>query len=208
MEQVYTGLTARVLINGTLLGYIKNVDLKLDRDVVDIEQFGSEYKEEAPGLKSWSASADGTVAFAAGGSQVKLYSAWQSGEKVTMQFKLDESVYFSGEALVSNLEISGAPSDALAITADFKGSGAVSFVLPETVSVAISSAVGGTTSPAGTIRSVKNATLTVTCVPDAGKVANKYYLNDDETGTAIVANTFTTSALAADTKIYVDWANA
>ena len=207
MERPYSGLTAAVKLNGSLIGYLNNVELSLEKDIAEVLQFGAQYKEKLPTIKNWTASAEGTVAFAAGESQHKLYQAFESGEFVTLTIKLDEGVYFEGSALISSLSISGSPDDALSLSAEFEGSGAISFTLPETVQVTISSGVGGTTNPAGVIRLAKGSTLTVTCLPAAGKTADKYGLNGATPATSITSNTFTTSALSADTTIYVTFKN-
>lgn len=208
MEKPFTGLTALVKINGTTIGYINNVELNLEKDIAEVLQFGAQYREKLPTIKNWTASSEGTAAFEAGGSQQKLYQAYESGELVTLTIKLDEGVYFEGQALISSLSVSGAPDQAMSISANFEGSGGLEFVLPETITVKISSSVGGTTSPAGIIRAAKGSTLTVACTPSAGKVANKWYLNGSTSGTAITANTFTTAALSADATIYVDFVDA
>ena len=72
MEKPYTGLTARILLNGVLLGYINNVTLDLSKDIAEVLQFGAQYKEKLPTIKNWTASSEGTAAFTAGGSQQKL----------------------------------------------------------------------------------------------------------------------------------------
>lgn len=203
MERPYSGLTARVMLNNTLIGYINNVELSLEKDIAEILQFGAQYKEKLPTTKNWTASADGTAAFAAGESQHKLYQAYESGEFVTLTIKLDEGVYFEGNALISSLSISGSPDDALSLSAEFEGSGAVSFTLPETVQVIVKSGVGGTTNPAGVIRVAKGGNLVVTCLPAAGKTADKYGLNGTTPATAISDNTFTLSAISADTSVDV-----
>ena len=212
MEKPFTGLTAAVYLgrgaSKVRIGYINNVELNLEKDIAEILQFGAQYREKVPTIKNWTASSEGTVAFEAGGSQQKLYQAYESGELVTLTVQLDESVYFEGQALIASLSISGAPDQAMSISVSFEGSGGVEFTLPETVTVTISSGVGGTTSPAGIVRVAKGSTLTVTCTPSAGKVANKYYLNGSTSGTPITSNTFTTSTLSADTTIYVDFVDA
>lgn len=202
MERPYSGLTAQVKINNTVIGYINNLSLSLDKDVAEILQFGSQYKEKLATIKNWTASSEGTVAFAAGEGQHKLYQAYESGEFVTLTIKLDNAVYFEGQALVKSLEISGSPDDALSISINFEGSGAVQFTLPQTVNAVISSSVGGTTDPAGTIRVTKGGTLPVTCLPAAGKKASSYSLNGG-TAVTITANAFTTAVLNADTTIVV-----
>lgn len=208
MEKPYSGLTARVQLNGVTIGYINSLELSLEKDVAEVLQFGAQYKEKLPTIKNWTASSEGTVAFAAGESQHKLYQAFESGEFVTLTIKLDEGVYFEGSALISTLSISGSPDDALSISVEFEGSGAILFTLPETVQVTISSGVGGTTNPAGIIRVAKGGTVTVTCLPANGKTADKYGLNGATPATTITSNSFTTSALSADTTIYVTFKNA
>lgn len=205
-EKPYSGLTAAIKINGTILGYMNNVELNIDKDIVEVIQFGSQWKEKQATIKDWKATAEGTVAFVAGGSQQKLYQAFVSGELITLITQLDASVFFEGTALVSSLSISGAPDDNMNISAEFEGSGGLTFTLPTTVFVTITSDVGGTTDPAGTIRLAKTSgSVVVTCTPSSGKVANKYYVNGSDTGNAIVANTFTLTSLTANTTVRVDW---
>ena len=208
MEKPYSGLTARVQLNGVTIGYLNSLELNLEKDIAEVLQFGAQYKEKLPTIKNWTASSEGTVAFASGESQHKLYQAFESGEFVTLTIKLDEGVYFEGSALISTLSISGSPDDALSISVEFEGSGAILFTLPETVTVTISSGVGGTTNPAGIIRVAKGGTVTVTCLPANGKTADKYGLNGATPATTITSNSFTTSALSADTTIYVTSKNA
>ena len=208
MEKPYSGLTARVQLNGVTIGYINSLELNLEKDIAEVLQFGAQYKEKLPTIKNWTASSEGTVAFASGESQHKLYQAFESGEFVTLTIKLDEGVYFEGSALISTLSISGSPDDALSISVEFEGSGAILFTLPETVQVTISSGIGGTTNPAGIIRVAKGGTVKVTCLPANGKTADKYGLNGATPSTAITSNSFTTSALSSDTTIYVTFKNA
>ena len=208
MSKAYSGLTARVNLNGTVIGYLNNVTLNLDKDIAEILQFGAQYKEKLPTIKNWTASSEGTAAFESGDAQHKLYQAFDSGELVTLTIKLDENVYFEGNALVKSLEVSGSPDAAMSISVEFEGSGFINFNLPQTVVVTIRSGVGGTTNPAGVIRLAKGNTLTVTCLPAAGKTADKYGLNGATPATVISSNSFTTSALNADTSIEVTFKDA
>lgn len=208
MEKPFSGLTARIKINGVNVAYLNSLQLDLEKEVAEVIQFGAQYQEKLPTIKNWTASNDGTVAFAAGESQHKLYQAFESGELVTLTVQLDNGVYFEGEALVSSLSISGSPDDALTISISFEGSGGVSFELPETVQLIIRSGVGGTTDPAGTIRVAKNGSVTINCTPANGKKAASYSLNS-AAATAITGNTFTLSKLSADENtVEVTFANA
>lgn len=206
MSKAYSGLTARVELNSVVIGYINSVSLSLEKDIAEVIQFGAQYKEKLPTIKNWTASSDGTVAFEAGDAQHKLYQAFESGEEVTLKVKLDESVYFEGTALIASLEINGSPDEAMNISVEFEGSGAISFTLPQVVMATIRSGVGGTTTPAGILRVAKGGTLSVTCVPAAGKEATTYSINGGSP-VSITANAFTTTALNADSVIDVVFAD-
>lgn len=203
MERPYTGLTALIKINGEKIGYLNSVELNLEKDVIEILQFGATYKEKVPAIKNWTASCEGTVAFAAGESQHKLYQAYESGEMVELEIMLDDVTNFNGKAYVSSLSISGAPDDALSISAEFEGSGATTFTLPQTFFVDVSSGVGGTTNPAGNIRVVADSNLTIEVIPAVGKVVDQVLVDGEANDSAIASNKITISKLTKDHTIKV-----
>lgn len=129
-EKPYTGLTAAISLGGTPLAYMNNLELNLDRSIIEVLQFGAQYKEKIPGIKNWTASVEGTVAFDKTGSQKTLVDAFESGEEVELQVLLKTGTYFEGNAIVASLSISGTPDEALTISAEFEGSGAVTFTPP------------------------------------------------------------------------------
>lgn len=207
MERPYTGLTALIKINGVRIGYLNSIELSLDKDIIEILQFGAQYREKVPAIKSWTASSEGTVAFAAGESQHKLYQAYESGELVELEIMLDDVTNFTGKALVSSLSISGAPDDALSISVEFEGSGAVIFELPQTFFIDISSSVGGTTDPAGSIRVVAEQSLTINVMSATGKVASGYYLDNASALQPITGNKITVTSITKDHTIKVVFAD-
>ena len=125
-EKPYTGLTAKVSIGepSVTLAYISGFDLTLEKDIIEILQFGAEFKEKVPAIKDWSASVDGTVAISTDGSQKQLYDAFSSGDLLKIEIYLDETTFFSGSGYVQNFNISGAPDDKLNLTCEFAGNGA------------------------------------------------------------------------------------
>ena len=72
-EKPFTGLTAKVKIGSStsakVLAYISGCDLTLEKEVIEILQFGATFKEKVPAIKDWYLSKDGTVALANGGTQ-------------------------------------------------------------------------------------------------------------------------------------------
>ena len=135
-EKPYTGLTASVKIGGseasTVLAYISGVDLNLEKEIIEILAFGMQFKEKVPAIKDWSASVDGTVALATGGTQEQLYNAFDSGEPLTIGIYLDEKTYFEGTGYVQSFNISAAPDDKITLSSEIAGSGATTLTLPST----------------------------------------------------------------------------
>lgn len=133
-EKPYTGLTASIKVggheSGKVLAYVSGVDLTLEKDIIEILAFGMSFKEKVPSIKDWSASVDGTVALATGGTQKELYDAFDSGKPITVGIYLDENTYFEGTGYVSNFNISAAPDDKISLTSEIAGSGATTLTLP------------------------------------------------------------------------------
>ena len=133
-EKPFTGLTASVKVGSggeaKTLAYISGVDLNLDKEIIEILAFGMKYKEKVPAVKDWTASVDGTVALAAGGTQKQFYDAFESGDPLTIGIYLDESTYFEGTGYVASFDISAAPDDKISLTSEISGSGATTLTLP------------------------------------------------------------------------------
>lgn len=129
-EKPFTGLTASIKLGETVLAYVSGVDLSLEKEMIEIISFGMTYKEKVPAIKDWSASIDGTVALATGGTQKTLYDAFESGVALEIGIYLDTTSYFTGTCYVSSFNISAAPDDKINLTSDLAGSGAVVLTLP------------------------------------------------------------------------------
>lgn len=133
-EKPFTGLTAKVKIgtgqDAKVLAYISGCDLTLEKEVIEILQFGATFKEKVPAIKDWSLSMDGTVALATGGTQKELYDAFESGAGLTIGIYLDDTTYFEGTGYVTSFNISAAPDDKISLTSEIAGSGATTLTLP------------------------------------------------------------------------------
>ena len=133
-EKPFTGLTASVKIGGEgtskVLAYISGVDLNLEKEIIEILAFGMSFKEKVPAIKDWSASVDGTVALATGGTQEQLYNAFDSGDPITIGIYLNETTYFEGTGYVQSFNISAAPDDKITLSSEIAGSGATTLTLP------------------------------------------------------------------------------
>ena len=133
-EKPFTGLTAKVKIgtstSAKVLAYISGCDLTLEKEVIEILQFGATFKEKVPAIKDWSLSMDGTVALANGGTQKELYDAFESGNALTIGIYLDDTTYFEGTGYVTSFNISAAPDDKISLTSEISGSGATTLTVP------------------------------------------------------------------------------
>ena len=133
-EKPFTGLTAKVKIgtstSAKVLAYISGCDLTLEKEVIEILQFGATFKEKVPAIKDWSLSIDGTVALATGGTQKELYDAFESGNALTIGIYLDDTTYFEGTGYVTSFNISAAPDDKISLTSEIAGSGATTLTVP------------------------------------------------------------------------------
>ena len=130
MEKPFTGLTAEVKIGAILLGYMSGIDLSLEKSIIEILSFGKKWKDKIPAIKDWSATVDGTAAFASGGSQMQLWGAYEDDTEIELGIYLDKNTYFSGSALVQSLSLSGAPDDKMSISCELAGTGAVVLTAP------------------------------------------------------------------------------
>ena len=133
-EKPFTGLTASLKIGADpdqkVLAYVSGVDLTLEKEIIEILQFGASFKEKVPAIKDWSISIDGTVALAKDGTQKELYDAFESGNAITVGIYLDSTTYFSGTGYVSSFNISASPDDKISLSSEIAGSGATTLTLP------------------------------------------------------------------------------
>lgn len=202
-ERPYTGLTAEIKVNNSVLGYMSGVDLTLEKSIIEVLQFGARYQEKVPAIKNWTANVDGTVAFTSGGSQHKLYQAFESDEEITVGIFLDDKVYFEGKAFVENLNITGAPDDKMNISCDLSGNGAITFTVPEVYLVDIHSGVGGTTTPGGSQKVAKGEQVAITITPAAGYTLDKLMDNAEDKTTSVTSNKYTLTNVTADHEIAI-----
>lgn len=197
-EKPYTGLTAELKLNDVVLAYMSGFDLNLEKNIIEILQFGARYTEKVPAVKDWSANVDGTVALAPGSSQHKLYEAFQNDEEVTIGIFLDEFVYFEGKAYVGTFNITGAPDDKLNLTCDFEGNGAVILTLPNTYTVTANSGVGGTVIPGGAKRVDAYGTYQLTISPAPNYEVDVLEDNGVDRTSAAQGNRYTLSNVSED----------
>ena len=198
IEKPYTGLTAEIKIGSVPLGYMSGIDLTIEKNIIEILQFGARYQEKVPAIKDWSATVDGTVAFAPGGSQQKLYDAFENDEEIVVGIFLNDFVYFEGKAYVSNLNISGAPDDKMSLSCDLAGNGAIILTLPPTYTITANSGVGGTCQPGGSQRVAANGNYELTIIPAPNYEIDELLDNGEDETAAVSGNKYTLTNVVTD----------
>lgn len=129
-DTALTGLTAKVAIDTKDIAYISGLDLTLEKSIIEVLSFGNRYKEKVPAINDWSATVDGTAAFAKDATQNSLLDAYDNDTLVTLKIYLNDNTYFEGKAYISSLNLTGSPDDKISISAEFAGSGAMTHTLP------------------------------------------------------------------------------
>jgi predicted secreted protein len=203
IERPYTGLTALIKIGDVKLAYISGVDLTLEKTIIEILQFGARYKEKVPAIKDWSASVDGTVALAPGGSQHKLYDAFENDEEITVGIFLNDFVYFEGKAYVENFNLSGSPDGEMTLSCDMAGNGAMILNLPTTYRITANSGVGGTCTPGGTTQVAANGTYVLSIIPAANYEVDTLYDNDEDKTDQVNSGTYSLTNVVKDHTISI-----
>ena len=197
-ERPYTGLTAEIKIGDVPLAYMSGLDLTLEKAIIEVLQFGARFQEKVPAIKDWSATVDGTVALAPGGSQQKLYDAFNNDEEITVGIFLNEFVYFEGKAYVTNFNINGSPDDKMNLSCDLEGNGAVLLTLPNTYRIVANSGVGGTVIPGGATMVAANGTYQLTIAPAPNYVVDTLIDNGIDQTAKVSANLYTVTAVTED----------
>lgn len=134
---LYTGVTGKLSITkGTDtekdLVHIASWNVSLSKEILEVLSFGEDYKEKVPSIKDWSASADGTADFDDNSGQKALVDAFESGDKLTGTFYLNETTFLKGDCYVESLEIDHAADGKADISISLAGSKAAILTVPTT----------------------------------------------------------------------------
>lgn len=132
---LYTGVTGKLSFKkgaGTAVDivHMASFSVELSKDIIDVVSFGNDYKEKVPSIKDWSASADGTADFDGEGGQKMLLDAFESGEKLTGSFYLDDTTFLVGDCYVESVSISHSADGAAEVSISLAGSNAVALTVP------------------------------------------------------------------------------
>lgn len=125
MTVAIAGKGGKVYIGANKVAEIANFSLDLGADDIDITSFDSEgWKEFLAGLKEWSGSFEGNFVPGDTNGQKAILNAWLNGTALELDFKVSDTVTFSGSALVKpSIEVPH--DDKASFSCDFQGTGAL-----------------------------------------------------------------------------------
>lgn len=136
-----TGVTAKLTLNNAKIAYISGWSVDNSREMLEISTLGMTDKEYLPGIKDWSASAEGLLAFTDNegndSNQKSLIESMKNGEIVKFEFVLDtvndngvEKIKngFEGNALIESLSIEASAGELTKISISIVGVDELKFV--------------------------------------------------------------------------------
>ena len=128
---VTKGLDILVYVGTKAVGGQKGCTLTMEAETIDVSNkndFG--WASTIGGAKSWSVSCDGQF-IANDEGQKALMDAFVAGTEVQVEMKnTAESIYFSGKAAITSLEVDAQFDDVATMTIELQGIGALSTVKP------------------------------------------------------------------------------
>ena len=111
----------------TVVG-IKNWSLELSTDTLETTALGDDWKNYITGLMEWTASSEGDYSVETDTQgQAALQEAFLAGETVDLKLYVDDTHYYSGEAIINSLSIEDPVDDVVNISIEFTGNGELSF---------------------------------------------------------------------------------
>lgn len=111
----------------TVVG-IKNWSLELSTDTLETTALGDDWKNYITGLIEWTASSEGDYSVETDAEgQAALQEAFLAGETVDLKLYVDDTHYYSGEAIINSLSIEDPVDDVVNISIEFTGNGELSF---------------------------------------------------------------------------------
>ena len=122
------GKSGKLSIATNMVADISNWSLELGGDTYDVTALGEDWKRFISGLKEWSASAEGSFAINTDtAGQTALQNAFLNGTEVTLRLYINASNYYSGNAFISSLSVEDPVDDAVSVSFEFQGTGALAY---------------------------------------------------------------------------------
>jgi len=138
---LYQGVTGKIAItleggSETYIAHMTNWSVDLSMGIDETAFFGGSasqegFTEKTPGVKSWTASADGATDFDSTSGQRALIEAYSNQQLIEATFYLDEDTGLQGEAYIESLTISHAADGKAEISIGLSGNASPTMIYPD-----------------------------------------------------------------------------
>jgi len=116
------GYRGNIKVGGTTVGEMSEWSLDVSADVVDVSAFGDEWKKKTALQKDWTGSCSGRLDKTNPGQ-----SALTIGSEVSLQFFVDDTHYYEGDAIVEGMSPGAAVAGTVDVTFNFSGNGELTY---------------------------------------------------------------------------------
>lgn len=125
----FRGMDGSIQYNGNPVGEVKGMSVQSTIDLMEDTVMGDAWKTQVPGLAEWGGSADVQLDYGDTLGQKaiidKLLAATPPGTAVTVQFRVSATKYFSGNAILTGIDIQSVLGQIVTAKYTFKGTGAL-----------------------------------------------------------------------------------
>lgn len=122
------GKSGKLGLGTQMVTEINNWSLDLSSDAPEVTALGDDWKQFISGLKEWSASSEGSFnVHTDAEGQKAVQDAFLNGELVSLRLYVNPTNYYSGSAYISSLSVEDPVDDAVTISFEFQGTGALTY---------------------------------------------------------------------------------
>lgn len=194
---LYSGVTGKISIKkgsaaAVELLHMTSFNVEITKTITEVQSFGEDYTEKVPGIKNWSASADGSADLSAESGQAMLIEAFEDGAVIEGAFYLDEDTFLIGNCLIESISIDHAADGKADVSISLSGSGK-----PEVVGAGEFTALTlVSVSPAANATEVSAATDVVVTFSNKIRTDNIFLINTTDGVLVPAAKTWNTAGTA------------
>lgn len=119
------GLDVLIKVGSQVVGGQRNASIELSAESIDTttKQSGG-WSTKTAGVKSWTSSCDGVYFIDDAGIKA-VYTAFEAGNEIDLEFSNASGVYHKGKAIITSISEEAGQDDVVSYTMSFEGTGAL-----------------------------------------------------------------------------------
>lgn len=122
-----SGSDCQVSVGSAKVDLIGDYSLDFGPAMLDISQFGNDWKDFLAGVREWSGSFNGSLNMTDTNGQTALVTAGLNGTSVTLKLYVSATNYFSGTAFVSKISVKSSIGGKADVSFSYTGSGTLAY---------------------------------------------------------------------------------